>query len=54
MTHTHTQPLRRRRERGFSLVELMVAMALGLVLTYAMINVYLSSRQAFSRQEQLN
>lgn len=54
MTHTHTQPSRRRRERGFSLVELMVAMALGLVLTYAMINVYLSSRQAFSRQEQLN
>jgi type IV pilus assembly protein PilW len=46
--------LPRRAARGFSLVELMVAMVLGLVLTYAMINVYLSSKTAFRRQEQLN
>lgn len=43
-----------RRYGGFSLVELMVALVLGLVLTYAMINVFLSSKTAFRRQEQLN
>ena len=38
---------------GFSLIELMVAMALGLLLTIAMGSVYFSSRTAFSRQQQL-
>jgi type IV pilus assembly protein PilW len=43
-----------RRCAGFSLIELMVAMVLGLVLTFAMINVFISSKTAFKRQEQLN
>lgn len=43
-----------RTSRGFSMVELMVAMVLGLVLTYAMISVFISSKTAFRRQEQLN
>ena len=41
------------RAAGFSLVELMVAMGLGLLLTTAMAYVYLSSKTAFSRQQQL-
>jgi type IV pilus assembly protein PilW len=43
-----------RSHTGFSLIELMVAMVLGLVLTFAMINVFISSKSAFKRQEQLN
>ena len=43
-----------RRERGFSLVELMVALALGLLLTIAMATVYLTSKSSFSRQQQLS
>lgn len=44
---------RRRRVAGFTLVELMVALALGMLLTVAMGYVYLTSRTAFSRQQQL-
>jgi type IV pilus assembly protein PilW len=43
-----------RKSSGFSLVELMVALALGLLLTVAMATVYLSSKTAFSRQQQLS
>jgi type IV pilus assembly protein PilW len=42
-----------RKASGFSLVELMVALGLGLLLTIAMGSVYLSSRSAFSSQQQL-
>ena len=38
---------------GFSLVELMIALALGLVLTIAAASVYLSSKTAFRRLDQL-
>jgi type IV pilus assembly protein PilW len=44
---------RHRRTMGFTLVELMVAMALGMLLTVAMGYVYMTSRTAFSRQQQL-
>ena len=44
----------RRRERGFSLIELMVALALGLLLTTAMVTVYVTSKSSFSRQQQLS
>jgi type IV pilus assembly protein PilW len=60
MTHraTHLQrtfaACKARRAAGFSLVELMVAVALGLLLTTAMAYVYLSSKTAFSRQQQLS
>ncbi len=43
-----------RRARGFSLVELMVALALGLLLTIAMTSVYLTSKSSFKRQQQLS
>jgi prepilin-type N-terminal cleavage/methylation domain-containing protein len=39
---------RARRNAGFTLVELMVALTLGLVLTYAMATVYASSRRRFA------
>jgi type IV pilus assembly protein PilW len=41
------------RSAGFTLVELLVAMALGMLLTVAMAYVYLNSKTAFSRQQQL-
>ena len=43
-----------RPARGFSLVELMVALALGLLLTTAMVTVYVTSKSSFSRQQQLS
>ncbi len=42
------------RARGFSLVELMVALALGLLLTTAMATVYFTSKSSFGRQQQLS
>ncbi|MEW6703550.1 MAG: PilW family protein [Pseudomonadota bacterium] len=44
----------RRPVRGLSLVELMVALVLGLVLTFGLASVYLSSKTAFVRQGQLS
>ena len=41
-------------KRGFSLVELMIAMAIGLLLLAIMSNVYLSSKMASRRLEQLS
>lgn len=41
------------KHRGFSLVELMIAMALGLFLTGAALSVMLSNRQAFRTAENL-
>jgi type IV pilus assembly protein PilW len=43
-----------RHATGFTLVELMVALALGMLLAVAMTYVYLNSRTAFSRQQQLS
>lgn len=43
-----------RNQRGFTLVELMVAMTLGMLLTAAMSYVYLTSKSSFSRQQQLS
>jgi type IV pilus assembly protein PilW len=42
------------RTLGFSLVELMVALALGLVLVVGVASVYLFTKSAFSRQAQLS
>ncbi len=39
------------RQTGFSLVELMVAMVLGLVLTGGVINIYISSKQTYRMQD---
>jgi type IV pilus assembly protein PilW len=56
MKNKHMTPSapERRLVRGFTLVELMVALALGMLLTVAMTFVYLNSRTAFSRQQQLS
>lgn len=43
-----------RRSRGFSIVELTVAMSLGLLLTAAAGGVYVSTKGSFQRQEQLS
>ena len=43
-----------RRAGGFTLVELMVAMALGLVLMVGVASAYLFTKTAFSRQAQLS
>lgn len=47
-------PSTARRSRGFTLVEMLVAMGLGLFLLVVMTAVYLSSKTAFKRQDQLN
>jgi type IV pilus assembly protein PilW len=43
-----------RRARGLTLVELLVAMSLGLVLVLGMASVYLFTKGAFTRQSQLS
>jgi type IV pilus assembly protein PilW len=42
------------KQRGLSLIELMIAMALGLVLMAGVIQMFLSSRQVFSTQQALS
>ena len=54
MLRTNPKPNAASRAGGFSLVELMVAMAIGLVLVLGMASVYLFSKTAFSRQSQLS
>jgi type IV pilus assembly protein PilW len=53
MNSTHLSH-RLQRRGGFTLVELLVALALGLVLTLAVSSVYLFSKGAFLRQDQLS
>ena len=43
-----------RRARGLSLIELLVALALGLVLVVGMASVYLFTKGAFTRQSQIS
>ncbi len=47
-------PMYRHRSRGLSLVELMVALGLGLVLVIGVASVYLFTKTAFGRQSQLS
>jgi type IV pilus assembly protein PilW len=42
-----------RRQRGFSLVELMVAMLIGLILLFGVTQVYVSSKRSANAQEDL-
>lgn len=42
----------RRSQQGLSLVELMIAMTLGLIILLAIVAVYLGSRQSFRMQEE--
>jgi type IV pilus assembly protein PilW len=43
----------KRQPRGLTLIELMVALALGLIVTFVVINVFLSHRQVYRVNEQL-
>lgn len=45
-------PIRRGRQKGLSLIELMVAMILGLLLVLVIGNVYLAGRQSFRDQDE--
>ncbi|MCP5278016.1 MAG: PilW family protein [Thiobacillus sp.] len=56
MTHGHSlkqaaAPLGRRSQVGLSLIELLVAMGLGLILVLGIGTVYLGSRQSYRMQE---
>jgi type IV pilus assembly protein PilW len=42
-----------RRQHGLSLIELMIAVVIGLILIGGLIQVYLSSKQSYNAQEQL-
>ena len=42
-----------RRQSGFTLVELMIAMVLGLILTSGVLQIYLSNKQAYRTNEAL-
>jgi len=53
-THSISSPGARRRARGVTLIEMMVAMLLGLALIAIMLSVYLNSRSAGTRQAQLS
>jgi type IV pilus assembly protein PilW len=43
--------LRNRRPQGFTLIELMIALTLGLLITGAMVFLFTSSKQSFNTQE---
>lgn len=48
--HTHRLPLR-RRDAGFTLVEIMVALVISLVLLGGVVQIFLSSRSSYALQE---
>lgn len=43
----------KNKERGFSLIELLIAMTLGLIVLGAMSSVFLTQRQTYDAQEQI-
>lgn len=49
--HTVTRLL--NRQRGLSLIELMISLVVGLILLGGLIQIYLSSKQSYNAQEQL-
>jgi type IV pilus assembly protein PilW len=50
----HNRSIDRLRQRGFSMVELMVALVIGLILVAAMGYVFISSRQAYRSSDGLS
>ncbi|WP_372742931.1 PilW family protein, partial [Neptunomonas sp.] len=44
---------KRNMERGFSLIELMIAMSLGLILIGGVVNLFLASSQTYRLQESM-
>lgn len=49
MSYTHTSPLR-GRQQGLTLIEMMVAMVLGLLLTFGILQVFLSTKNVYRMQ----
>jgi prepilin-type N-terminal cleavage/methylation domain-containing protein len=47
------QSLNKNRQQGLSLIELLVSMALGVVLSYGVSQVYLTAKVSYSQDEQL-
>jgi type IV pilus assembly protein PilW len=50
----HTKPANHRSQSGFSLVELMVAVVIGLVLTSGIVEIYLSTKSGYNMQDGLS
>lgn len=51
--HSRQRPLSPRRMRGLTLVEIMIALLIGLVLTAGAIQIFVSSKQAYRASEAL-
>lgn len=52
--HSNQERTRRRSESGFSLVELMIALVLGLIVIGGVINVFLANKQSYRTNEALS
>lgn len=52
-TDTRLRPASSDREQGFTLIEMMVAMAIGLVLILGAVNIYAQGRQSFRTAESI-
>lgn len=53
MSRQHTFSARRRGQAGFSLIELMIAMVLGLLVVGAAIGIFISNKQAYNATQGL-
>lgn len=53
MTRCHTARVRSHAERGFSLVEMLVAMLLGIILMAAVVQIFIGSKQTYRMREQV-
>ena len=52
--HTHSIALRRRTQAGFTLIEIMVAVTIGLFIVLALTGVFINMKSAFTAQDQLS
>ena len=53
MSRRHTAGERARAARGFSLVEMLVAMLLGIILMSAVVQIFVGSKQVYRTREQV-
>ncbi len=53
MNRCHTAGVRSHAERGFSLVEMLVAMLLGIILMAAVVQIFIGSKQTYRMREQV-
>jgi len=52
--HRRIDNIRHPRQQGLTLVELMIAMVIGLILIAGVIQIFLSSQQAYRTQESMS